>query len=157
MLDSPNRLTALTIAAILLACAGFIAGNVPPVHGSLPLLALCFLCVVIGYLGMLWASYTLRQDVRNERWPEDILAPFRRVTDHPLWKIGMGLLFVAMCVVVALQDRHHRTWFWAVFFLLQAQTQISNAFARPRTPRGSGARIDWSKVAPLRSEHWGER
>lgn len=156
MLKSPYRLVALTVAGILLSGAGFVCGNLHSVYLSLPLLATCFACVVIGVLGTCWASYALREGVQNERWSERILAPFRRVTDHVLWKIGMAGLIVAMFAALT-QDRHHRTWFWLVFILLQAQTQINSAFARPRKAAGSGNRPDWSQMPPLQSEHWGER
>ena len=105
---------------------------------------------------MYWTSYVLREDVRNDRWSDETLAPFRRVQGHVIWKIGMGVLVVAMLATL-IQDRHHRTWFWTVFFLLQTQTQITNAFARPRKPPGDATRLDWSQISPLRSEHWGER
>jgi hypothetical protein len=68
----------------------------------------------------------------------------------------MGLLLVAMMVAL-IKGRHRHAYFWAVFFLLQAQSQIGSAFARTRKLLGTGARLDWSKVSPLRSEHWGER
>ncbi len=156
MLDSPYRLTALTIAGSLLATAGFFAASFHPIYSSLPLLLLCFALVVTSLLGMFWAANTLRNDVQNERWPEATLAPFRRVTGHVLWKIAMGLLLLAMFAALT-QDHHHRTWFWAVFVLLQTQTQIGTAFARLRKPTPPGPLLDWSKVSPLRSRHWGER
>ncbi len=156
MPDSPYRLTALTIVAGVLGMAGLMGGDLHSVSASLPLLALSLLCAVGGMGGMYWASYMLREDVRNERWPEESLAPFRQITTHVLWNLGMGVLVVAMLTALT-QDRHHRIWFWATLFLLQMQTQITNAFARPRTPRGSGARLDWSQATPLRSERWGER
>ena len=156
MLDSPYRLTALTIVCSLLATAGFIAASLHSTYCSLLLLLLCFALVVISLLGMFWAANTLRNDVRNERWPEATLAPFRRVVDHVLWKVAMGLLLLGMFAALA-QDRHHRTWFWAVFVLLQTQTQIGTAFPRLRKPTGPGLLLDWSRVSPLRSEHWGER
>lgn len=156
MLETPYRLTAFTVAAILLSGAGFVCGNLRSVYSSLPLLAACFAGVVIGVLGMYWAAYILREGVRNERWSERTLAPFRRITDHVLWKIGMVGLVVAMLAALT-QDRHHRSWFWPVFFILQTQTQINTAFARPRKAAGSGTRPDWSQIPPLQSEYWGER
>ena len=153
---SPYRLTALTLAGSLLSVAGLVCGSLPFVHASLPWLMLGLAGAVTGALGMYWASYLLREDVRNERWPEETLAPFRRMTDHVLWKVGMGLLFVGMLATL-LQDRHHRQWFWAFFILLQMQTKVSNAFARPRKAGSAGTRLDFSQVPPLRSEHWGQR
>ena len=156
MLDSPSRLTVLTIVGSLLATAGFIAAGIHFIYNSLPLLLLCFAVVVTSFLGMFWAANTLRDDVQNERWPEATLAPFRRVIDHVLWKIAMGLLLLAMFATLT-QDHHHRAWFWAVFVLLQTQTQIGSAFARLRKVTRPGPLLDWSEVSPLRSKPWGER
>ena len=64
----------------------------------------------------------------------------------------MGLLLVAMLVAL-IKEWHRHAYFWAVFFFLQAQSQIDSAFARPRKLRGTGAPLDWSKVSPLTSEH----
>ena len=155
MLDTPHRLTVLTIAGSLLSVAGFLCGSLRSVYASLPLLITCFAGVVIGLVGMYWASYVLREDVRNERWSDETLAPFRRVVDHFLWKVAMAFLVVAMFATLT-QDRHHHTWFWAVFFLLQTQTKIANAFVRLRKPPAADTRPDWAKVRPLRSAHWGQ-
>ena len=155
MLDSPYRLTALIFAGSLLACAGFLGSSFHPIHTSLPLLLLTFALVVVGLLIMFWAANTLRDDNANERWPEATLAPFRAVTTHVLWNITMGLLVLAMFAALT-QDRHHRSWFWAIFVLLQTQTQLTTAFARPRKPTRPSPLLDWSKVAPLQSEHWGK-
>ena len=156
MLDTPHRLTAFTIAGSLLSVAGLVCGNLHSVRASLPLLLTCFAGVVIGLLGMYWTSYVLREDVQNERWSEETLVPFRRVVNHVLWKMAMGFLVLAMLAALT-QDRHHRTWFWVVLFLLQTQTQIANAFARVRRPPSAGAPSDWAEVQPLRSEHWGQQ
>ena len=156
MRDSPFRLTALIVGCSLLMVTGFLAADLRPVYTNLPLLSACFALMVIGLIGMFWLSSRLRDEVRNERWSEETLAPFREVTGHVLWKVGMALLVVAMLAALT-QDGHHRTWFWVVLFLLQTQTQITNAFARPRLPLRTGPRIDWSQASPLRSEHWGER
>ncbi len=145
------------VTCSLLSVACFLGINLHATRAHLFLMIPCCLCVVLGYLGMLWTSSRLRDNVRNQRWPLETLAPFQRVIDHVLWKIGVALLLVAMFASLVAQGRHHQSWFWAVFFLLQAQTQMTNAFARPRTPPGTGAHIDWSKVLPLHSEHWGER
>lgn len=156
MLDSPYRLTASTVAAGLLAGAGFIAGNRLSPHTPLLILVALLVLIAIGMTGLFWGAHTLREAIRNERWPEHTLAPFRRVIDHPLWKWAMGLLMVAMLVAL-IKDRHQRTYFWGVFCLLQTQTQITTALARPRKPHLPGAHLDWSKVAPLHSDHWGTR
>jgi hypothetical protein len=52
----------------------------------------------------------------------------------------MGLLLVAMMVALIKGWRRH-AYFWAVFFLLQAQSQIGSAFARTRKLLGTGARL----------------
>ena len=158
MLRSPVRLTALMVLCSLLAATGFLVlSSSPAVHTHPFLLAACFACVLLGYLGMLWTGSTLRNNVQSDRWPAETLAPFQRVLNHVLWKIGVGLLFLGLVAALMVQGRHHTSWFWAVFVLLQAQTQITNAFTDPRTPPGTGAYTDWSAAAPLHSEHWGER
>ena len=156
MLNSPYRLTALMIACCLLSVAGFLGGNVHTVHTRLPMMIPCFLCAVVGYLGMLWTTSVLTDAIQNERWPAETLTPFRLVIDHVLWKIGMGLLLVAMLAALIL-DRHRHGWFWAVFFLIQAQTQFTSVFARRCKQHCAGPYLDWTQVSPLRSEHWGER
>ena len=133
--------------------AGLICGSLRSVYASLPLLITCLVIAVIGASVMYWASYLLRAQVQSERWPEMTLFPFRRVVEHVFWKVGMGVLLVAMMASL-LQVHHHRPWFWTVFLLLQTQTQISAAFARPRKPLGMGSRPDWSQIKPLYSEHW---
>ena len=157
MLNSPFRLTALMLTCSLVAVACFLSIGISAVRTHPLLMIPCIMGVVVAFLGMLWSSSLLRNNVRNERWPAETLAPFHRVIDHVLWKIGLGLLFVALIAALMLQGRHHTPWFWAVFFLLQAQTQMTNAFARPRTPPATGALLDWSKLSPLHSDHWGER
>lgn len=156
MLDSPYRLTALTIAGCLLGTAGLLGSSVHSIYNSLPRLMACVVFVVIGMLGMYWASYTLRECVQNERWPPESITPFRRAVDHPIWKCVMVLLVFAMLLIL-IQAEHHRGYFWCVFFLLQTQTQIGSAFVRPRRTGDAHAGIDWSKMAPLTSDHWGER
>ncbi len=141
----------------LLSTAGILASNRYAVHSQLSVLAACFACVVVGYLSMLWTASTLRNNIQNERWPVETLAPFRQVIDHVLWRFAMAVLLVAMLATLIFQDRHHHSWYWATFFLLQAQTQFTYAFGRPREPSATGHLLDWSKVSPLRSDHWGER
>lgn len=145
------------VTCSLLSVACFLGMNLHATRAHLFLQIPCSASVVVGYLGMLWTGSTLRNNVQSDRWPAETLAPFQRVLNHVLWKIGVGLLFLGLVAALMVQGRHHTPWFWAVFFLLQAQTQMTNAFARPRTPPGTGAHIDWSKVLPLHSEHWGER
>ena len=157
MRDSPFRLTALIVGASLLVVIGFLAADLRAVYARLFLLSAFFVLVVVGVGGMFWLAHRLRNDVLNGRWSEETLAPFREVTGHILWNVGLVLLIVAMFAALT-QDRHHRTWFWVILFLLQTQTQLTAAFARPRTrPTGPGPRLDWRQVSPLRSEHWGER
>ncbi len=156
MLNSPFRFTALTVACSAVMVVGFLAGELRPVYSSLPLLSACLLCVVAGVLGILWTSYMLREDVRNERWSDEVLAPFRAVTTHVLWNIGMGLLVVAMLFAWG-HNRHHSPLQWILLFLLQTQAQLTTAFAKPRRPAGPSHTIEWKKFSPLRSEHWGER
>ena len=153
MSDSPYRLTSLIVAGSFLSVAGLICGGLPSVDGSLPLVVTCFATVVIGAVVMYWASHLLRAQVQSERWPEMTLAPFRQVVRHVFWKIGMGVLLMAMMASL-IQIHHQRTWFWAIFLLLQTQTQITAAFARPRKPPGMSSRPDWSQIKPLYSEQW---
>ncbi len=156
MPDSPYRLTALAIAGGFVASAGLLGQNVYPLHRGTSLPIAFLLLVVVSLSGMYWAAYMLREDVANERWSAETLAPLRRLVDHPIWRGAMALLFIAMIAALVV-TRHNRTWFWGVFCLLQTQTQIGSAIARPRPHTGPGTRLDWSQAAPLRSEHWGER
>jgi len=152
--ESPCRLTSLIVAGSFLSVAGLICGSLRSVYASLSLLIISFATVVIGAVVMYWASYLLRAQVQSERWPEMTLVPFRRAVEHVFWKIGMGVLLLAMMASL-IQVHHHREWFWAVFLLLQTQTQISAAFARPRKPPGTSSRPDWSRIKSLHSEQWG--
>ena len=154
MFDSPWRLTSLIVAGSFVSVAGLIGGSLRSVYASLSLLVMCFATVVIGAVVMYWASYLLRVQVQSQRWPEMTLVPFRRVVEHVFWKVGMGVLLVAMMASL-IQAHHHREWFWTVFLLLQTQTQISAAFARPRKPLGTSSRPNWSQIEPLHSDQWG--
>ena len=154
MLTSPARLIALIVAATLVATTGFIAAGLHPIYTSLPLLLLCFTLVVTSLMTMFWAANSLRDDVGNERWPEATIAPFRRVTTHILWNTATGLLLLAMLAALILNHRH-LTWFWPIFVLLQTQTQLTTAFARPYKPTRGGLGVDWSTSAPIHSERWG--
>ena len=155
MVDSPNRMTALTLFGGLLSTAGFITAGLPSAHGSLPLLTVSLLCVAAGALGMYKFAYTLRDGVRNQRWPAQAIAPFQKMIDPPAWKLIMAVLFLAMCLSIVRYWHHRNGFFWSVFLLLQTQTQIGNAFTRPKQTPGPVARLDWSKVQPLTSDHWG--
>ncbi len=156
MLNSPFRFTVVTVACSAVIVAGFLASELRPVYSSLPLLSVCFLSVVAGVIGMYWTSFTLREDVRNDRWSDEVLAPFRTLTTHVLWYLGMAVLVIAM-LFTWVHRRHHSPFLWVFLFLLQTQSQLTSAFAKPRKPSGSGHRIEWNKFSPLQSEHWGER
>lgn len=154
VLDSPYKFTSLIAAGGILSAAGFFGASLHP--WTLPTLVICVAAILIGTVGLYWAASSLGKGVRNERWPEEALTPFRRAIDHPAWKVIMGLLLVAMLVALA-NARPHRVYFWCVFVLLQAQTQIGSAFARPTKLEQPGTLIHRSEVPHLDSEHWGER
>ncbi len=155
MVDSPNRLTALTLFCGLLSTASCVTAGLPSARGSQPLLTISLVCAFIGLTGMYKFAYTLREGVRNQRWPAQTLAPFRKTIDHPAWKLTMGVLFLATCLALVRYAPHVNGFFWGVFLLLKTQMQISGSFARPKQTQAPVARLDWSKVQPLTSDHWG--
>ncbi len=153
LLDSPRGLAALTCLGGLVSALGFACFQG---FRSLIPVVLAFGVIVFGSIVMFKAGYDLREGIRNERWPEAEIVPLRRMVQHPVWIACIVTLLVAMCAALLTARSHHR-YFWAVFLLLQITTQLSNAISRPYEPPGVGGHIDWTKISPLHSEHWGER
>lgn len=156
MNGSPYPRIALTLSCGLLTAMGFVIAGAHA-KGSLLFAVLSFSCVALGLVGMYVSGYFLREEVRNERWPEVTLARMRRLTGHSLWRSLMALALVTMCVSMFFSHRRQQTLFWTAFCFLQTLAQIGNAFTRHSEKPGKSKLLDWSRVLPLRSEHWGER
>lgn len=154
--DSPIALVLLTCVGWALCGLGFIGlGNHRGTHALGPILVQLGL-LLVGIFCLYWSPYTLREGVRNERWPSAAVDPFRRVVEHPAWRWLVAVLGVAMVIILIVKWRHD-LYYWETFFLFQTVVQIGGAFTRPRQKSGTGARIDWASIPPLHSDHWGER
>ena len=156
MLRSPVRLSAVIVVCGLVAWAGFLGASMHRVHNSLALLLACFVIEAACVAGMFWAGNELRNQVENQRWPEEQIAPFMAAVRHPAW-ILMMLVSMILMLVALRSHSHHNEYFFAVFFFLQVQTQLGSAFRRTSKKSGPRVPIDWTRVARLNSEHWGER
>lgn len=155
MFDAPVPLAAWTVLGAFLATSSFLWGTTHRVGQSHPLLLVCAALVLLGLVALYWGANRLRNGVGSEHWPAETVEPLRNVVRHPAWTVGTIVLLILLVLALVWRS-HHNAYFWGVFFLLQAQTQLSNALNRPRTRQGPEGFLDWSKVAPLQSDHWGE-
>lgn len=157
MRRSPLQLVSLCVTGALLAVAGILSASLLAPGKHRPGSILCLVCLVIGYLGMLWSVRTLRQGNRSALWPAPTLAPFQRLVSHRLWTSSLFLLFLGMLASVVFAGPHHRGWFWACFILIQAQTQLTSALVLPERASLATTLLGLRRVLPLHSSHWGRR
>lgn len=156
LLDSPIALVLLTCSGWALCSLSFVGLGRHRGSHALGTVLVELGLMLAGTFCLYWSPYTLRDGVRNDRWPDAAVDPLRQVVDHVAWRWLIAALVVTMLIVMIVKWRQS-LYFWEVFFLLQAVTQLSSAFARPRQKPGSWARVDWTKIPPLHSDHWGER
>lgn len=151
---TPLRLAGWTALGSVVSVIGF--ASVRAFRESLPALLACAALALGGLVLVYYPTYQLRRGVENDRWSEEELGPLRRATEHPAWFAATFLLVIAMLASLVVVNSH-RPFFWGVFVLLQPLSQLSSAVRRPPKAAGHAARLDWSKVPPLQSDHWGER
>lgn len=157
MLDSPMRLVAVIIAGALVGSIAFLPMNKVSAHPAAPVVALFLALIPLSMGSMIWAGSKLRDGVQNERWPESAIQPLRAVVSSAAWKAGLVLLLACLAAATVFERRaHDYPYFWSIFCLQQACTQLSYAARRPVKPSASGNRLDLSETLPLHSEHWGE-
>jgi len=154
--DTPLGLIFLTGVGCVVSSLSFYAMDRHWGSRSIDTIVLQFAVLMAGIALLFWAPSQLREGVLNEQWPAAMVDPLRRVAQHPACRALIGFLFVAMLVALGI-DVHHSLYFWEIFYVQQAIMHLSNAFAPPRRKPGPRTTLDWTKVPPLHSEHWGER
>jgi hypothetical protein len=156
LLDSPKRLAAATSLSGLVGGIGWVCMGLSRGPNRHVWLSGSFATVMIGIFGIYRASYSLREGIRNERWPDEAVELLRRSVQHPVWKVVIILLFVTIVLAIVV-ERPISGVSWASLLLLQTMEQLSNAVRLPLNQSGPGIHIDRASSAPLRSDHWGER
>jgi MFS family permease len=113
--------------------------------------------VVCGYVISFKAEESLASGIANERWNGQDVESIRAKLSGSLFTVSIGLLLGAgLCVLVAQMFRnwHSQPLAWVFLVLVQGLTRLRSA-ALP--PRASSSGPTWTTLAPIRSDHWGER
>jgi uncharacterized membrane protein HdeD (DUF308 family) len=166
---SAKQTAALCLCGGLIAASGFLAmtpmraaKHHHPNTGFWVCAAAGFLLILIGYGIVFFAKSQLENGIAAERWPDDEIESLRNLLKSPL-TLGCNIaLFIAM-VAFFLFDRRNNPAGWACFVLSQAISQLSFATRRPRDndpfrpPSIATWPGDTHSLAPIQSQHWGER
>jgi hypothetical protein len=147
----------------LVSALGFLTMYLAPGkghHHSWPFVVIVAtnLCMVVGgYAISFKAEVSLASGIANGRWSEEDVESIRAKLSGPLWTGLTGLLLgVALFILFAqaLRNWHSQPLPWAFIVLGQSLTRLRGAV---RKPRPSKPGLSWRTLAPIRSEHWGER
>jgi hypothetical protein len=104
---------------------------------------------------MLMAESRFRDGIQNGIWSEEELAPLRAVFTSP-WMTAFSVAgLIAFITVMFLAPHPYRGLGWSLFIVNQSLMRLQMAFRR-KTPKNP-APPTWSGLAPIQSEHWGER
>ena len=155
MPKSPYRLTVLTLAAGLLVSAGFLVPGLPLFHAYAHFKAAWLVFMVASLTGMYGGAATLRRGIRTERWPANLIAPARRLSERRVWNWILGLSLVGMLAAL-LRTTPHPGYVMAAAILLQTMMEVRSSLRYTEDPGGSVAPLNLSHVSALSSEHWGK-
>jgi hypothetical protein len=122
-----------------------------------------FALMLLGFAIAMFARSELESGIANDRWPDTEVESLRNLVRAPVAMAIPFALFIAM-VGLILISRRNTPIFWACFILIQTFTQLSYATRRPpETPSRwlSTSTARWpdeiSSLAPIQSQHWGNR
>jgi hypothetical protein len=141
----------LTIGAMLML-ALFRAPAVP----ILPIAISSFVCLIAGCAISFIANSHLKNSILHGRWTEEELASLQTTAQWPLWTpLCLALCMFAFGFMI-FGGHAYRGLGYAFLLPAQAISQLRQALF-PRHPAAPGASILHSQLAPIHSEHWGER
>jgi len=152
----PSQLAWLTIAGGLTQGSIFLLPGFRHHHALWLSAGAALVLLAGGATIMLKSVSALKNGVQNQHWPPEEIDPLRSICESPWFVTLIVVLFVAWGVLfLAFGHGIQRSIGWSFYMPAQALAQLSSAFrlkaSQDRKP------IDWHNVAPLKSEHWGER
>jgi drug/metabolite transporter (DMT)-like permease len=120
--------------------------------------------MILGFAILFFARNELESGIATNRWPEAEIESLRNLTQSPFSTAVVFALFLAMIALLVISRRSSTPAYWSCFILVQAITQLSMATRAPReTPTTwlGASNTRWSddtaSLAPIQSEHWGNR
>jgi hypothetical protein len=155
---SPNQLATISLTCILIATAIFLIPAMtahPSVVVIIALLATLLICLGLA----VWAISRLKSGVRCDLWTEVQLARLRGITVSRMytrtWLVLLVVFFVFSLLHILKQV--HQDIGWPAYIVAMYMIQLRGAAKPPTLSAPSAPRIEWNNVAPIRSQHWGER
>ena len=111
-----------------------------------------FTLMVGGYALAIIAGSDIQNGIAAQRWPDSEISRLRKLLNSPI----ANALTIAFLVglVVALFGQRYRPIFWSFFALNQTLLHLRNSTREPPTKTPGPT---WTNLAPLQSQHWGER
>ena len=123
-------------------------------HGTIWPWAVAMMTLFIGgYAVMLFAAVDLESGIAAERWPDREIERVRSLLKSRTVIFLSFAFFIGLLLTFATQ--RYRPLGWGLFALGQTlyQLQIRTREPSSNTP----AQPTWTNLAPLQSQHWGER
>ena len=118
-------------------------------HSAIVLLLLPVLGLALDWL----ALERLNDGIRNEKWPDEEIAPLRRLTQYSAFTVIPLLALVALLAISIFNHFHMSDLFWPVYWTNMTLGQLKLA-VKPMATTTTGA--VWQHAAPICSDHWGE-
>ena|GEM_PF-1532391 len=113
-----------------------------------------------GWLAF-WPQMRIRDGIRQELWPESEIAPMRRMVNRIFGVICVAFLFAGTFLMVKRIHGEHTfvsAYLSCVSLLSQWANRLSNAIGpRPVSSTSLSRERLFADMAPIQSEHWGER
>jgi hypothetical protein len=150
-LNSPKALATQIGAGMLLATIAFLvfALSMPR-----PVVISVGVAAIVGIGVSSWAEWRLRNGVRKESWPKELLAPLAHWFGNPFMFAVVLLVALASIVYVIGTNFHHGVaGFCIALFPLQTLARVKTLLTPP--PTAVEVELSLRNAQPVHSQGWG--